>query len=33
VPINYALTLRFADKTNTPGSNYQQILIYTAVTP
>ena len=33
VPINYALTLRFADKANTPGSNYQQILIYTAVTP
>jgi len=33
VPINYALTLRFADKANTPGSSYQQILIYTAVTP
>ena len=33
VPINYALTLQFADKANTPGSSYQQILIYTAVTP
>jgi hypothetical protein len=33
VPINYTLTLRFADPANTPGSSYQQILVYTAVTP
>lgn len=33
VPINYILTLRFVDPANTPGSSYQQTLIYTAVTP
>jgi hypothetical protein len=33
VPINYVLTLRLADPVNTPGSSYQQTLIYTAVTP
>jgi hypothetical protein len=33
VPINYALTLTFADRPNTPGSHYEQVLIYTAVTP
>lgn len=33
MPINYLLTLRFVDPANTPGSSYQQILIYTAVTP
>jgi hypothetical protein len=33
VPINYILSLKVGDAPNTPGSNYQQTLIYTAVTP
>jgi hypothetical protein len=33
VPINYILSIKFGDAPNTPGSNYQQTLIYTAVTP
>src|SRR5262249_3243347 len=33
IPINYALTLQWADRPNTAGSHYEQVLIYTAVTP
>jgi hypothetical protein len=33
VRINYRLALLMTDPANTPGSSYQQTLIYTAVTP